>query len=356
MSARLRIFIHSIIMVLLISIRPESGAQIINDHPDQDSISLARDFFDKDEVVELKIEFDLKEFQRTRKEEEYHPAVLHYTDDFGQNHSFKVKLRTRGIFRKSYCYLPPFWINIENSGVDTHELEDIKKMKVVTHCMKQKDFQDYVLKEYLAYKIYNIISPYSFKVRLLHITYIDTGRSKREMQGWAFVIEPIELLARRVDARIVENEELAMARMNAGIMDRLALYYYMIGNTDFSITGMHNVKIIMLNQPGPTGYIPIPYDFDFTGFVNALYARPAENVPIEKVTERYFLGMCRTDAIYKLVIDEFKGNSKEVHQLLQSFEYMNIDQKIEMLLFLEEFHNEIADEAFIDKYIRPTCR
>ena len=327
----------------------------MNDPP-HDSLVLGSDFFDRDEPIDLNIEFDLKEFQRTRKDEEYQRAKLSYTNGEGRKETFDVRLRTRGIFRKSYCYLPPFWINIENSGIDTHELEDIKKMKVVTHCMKHKDFQDYVLKEYLVYKLYNIISPYSFKVRLLHLTYIDTGRNNKEMSGWAFVIEPIELLARRLDARIVENEELAMARMNAGLMDRLALFYYMIGNTDFSVTGLHNMKIIMLNQPGPTGYVPIPYDFDYTGFVNTVYARPAENVPIEKVTERYYLGPCRPDAAYKQAIGEFREHSKEIHELLQSFELMSIDQKIDMLRFIEDFHTEIADEDFINVHIRPTCR
>jgi hypothetical protein len=331
-------------------------AQDFSQNVQKDSIVLFEDFFDREDPLEISLEFDLKTFQRERSKEEYIEAKLIYQYNENKDFSFPVRLKSRGIFRKSYCYIPPFWINIYNSGINSDALAGIKKIKIVTHCMTLKNYQDYLLKEYLAYKIYNIISPYSFKVRLLKIKYIDTGRNKKEFTGWAIAIEPIELLADRLDARIIENKELAKVRMNPSIMDRLSIYYYMIGNTDYSVTGLHNVKLLMLNNPGPAGYIPVPYDFDFTGIVNSPYSKPAKNVPVSKVTERYYQGICRSDQIYEMVIEDFKGYSDEIYELLQSFEFLSLDQKNEILQFIDEFYMEIARDNFISDILMEYCR
>ncbi len=344
------------ILALILIPGSQLNAQYDPDLLYSDSIVVFEDFFGKEDPLHLTLEFDLKSMQKNRMKEEYVPAKMIYKRGDSLHFSFPVKIKTRGTFRKSFCYFPPFWINITNSGINTDAMYGVKKMKVVTHCMKTRDYQDYVLKEYLAYKIYNIISPYSFRVRLLRIKYVDTGRNNNIQEGWAFVIEPVELLAKRLDARIIENDKLSMARMNAGIMDKLAMYYYMMGNTDFSVTGLHNIKIILLNNPGPVGYIPVPYDFDYTGFVNTTYAKPADNVNLEKVTDRYFLGPCRSDEVFQRLTDEFKGSYKEMQDLLQSFEYLSVEKKIELLRFMEEFHSEIESADFIQARLRPACK
>jgi hypothetical protein len=228
-------------------------------------------------------------------------------------------------------------------------------MKIVTHCKDKGFFQDYVLKEYLGYKMYNIISPYSYKVRLLRIRYVDTGRNNKTTEAWAFAIEPDEVMTSRLEAKLVENEELSMKSMNPRHMDKMAMFNYMIGNTDYSITGLHNVKLISLINSGPTGLIPIPVDFDFTGFVNTIYATPAHNARIGDVTGRYYTGVCRSDEVFKELIREFNSYSCDIHNLLQNFEYMSLKQKIEMLRFIEQFFNEISSTDFIEWKLRSSC-
>lgn len=313
------------------------------------------DFFDREEPLEITLEFDLKNLQRTREEEQYQPALL-TVENYDGDHTYPVRIRTRGTLRKSFCNIPPFWINIRNSGIIDESIVGVRKFKVVNHCMKSAVYQDYILKEYLAYKIYQLLTPYSFKVRLLKITYIDTGRNHKTTTGWGFIIEPEELLAQRLDAVLIENDKLAMANMNSMVMDRLSMYYYMTGNTDFSITGRHNVKIIRLNKPGDFGYIPIPYDFDFSGFVNAQYAVPSSTVPIEKVTDRYFVGICRSKPVHQQVVNEYHDLSADIHQLLQSFEHIHLDEKMDMLRFIEEFFTEISQENFIGNKISNSCK
>jgi len=321
-----------------------------------DEVNTFDRFFETEEPLHLTLEFDITEFRRSRADEEYMDArLLQYINDTCYI-PFAVKLRTRGIFRRDHCFLPPFWMNIEDSEIKSPGLEDVEKFKIVTHCMRKDFYQDYLLKEYLAYRIYNIISPYSFRVRLLRITYIDTGRHDKKMEGWAFAIEPKEMLARRLHADVIENENLSMQHMNDTVMDRLCMFNYMIGNTDYSVAGLHNIKVLLLREPGRNGYIPVPYDFDFTGIVNTIYAKPAANTNISRVTDRYYTGPCRTDFIYEGVLDDFRANSEAIHYLLQNFEYMDLKEKLEMLRFVEGFFDDIERKDFIEWKLRISCK
>jgi len=323
--------------------------------PCWDSLTFFDDFFDREEPLHLTLKFDLKTLQRTREEEPYLDAKLYCNINDTCKIPYEVEIRTRGIFRKSYCYLPPFWMKIEKSSIESSALDGVKKMKIVTHCMRRDFYQDYLLKEYLAYKIYNIISPYSFRVRLMRITYIDTGRKQKALEGWAFAIEPKEMLAERINGTYTDNEKLSMRHMNPAVMDRLAMFNYMIGNTDYSITGAHNVKIIRVNQHGLESYIPVPYDFDFTGIVNTVYAKPADQVPVSEVTQRYYTGLCRSEEEQRSVIAEFQGYSPEIHDLLQSFRYMDLDEKLEMLKFIEHFFDATSREQQLIREISISC-
>jgi len=113
------------------------------------------------------------------------------------------------------------------------------------------------LKEYLAYKIYNILSPVSFRVRLIRMKYVDTGRKGKMTESWAFMIEPEGLLAGRLEAIPIKNDELSMARMEKGSMDLVAMFMFMIGNSDYSIVGRHNVMKLYLVLPFAINIIPL---------------------------------------------------------------------------------------------------
>lgn len=325
--------------------------QVIND-----TNAIYKNFFSKETPIELTLEFDLKAYQRTRSSEEYHDAKLIYQFDDSSRMVHNVKLKSRGEFRKKLCVIPPFWLNIKKADLPSPELDDVKKIKVVTHCRNAERYSDYLLKEYLVYKMYNIFTPYSFRVRLIKIKYIDTGRDNKITENWAFAIEPEEMMEKRLDAKFIENDKLAMATVNSTVMDRLSMFQYMIGNGDYSVTGRHNLKIIKLYRNGPVGNIPVPYDFDFTGFVNTSYASPRENLGIENVRERYFLGPCRSDLIYQKVVDEQYELEEDIFCLLEEFEYLSQQHKSEIVMYIKDYFSSIRSPNFIDRNIKSTCK
>jgi hypothetical protein len=93
------------------------------------------DFFDTETPMEIRLMFDMKNFQRTSSQEKYHSALLTVFDSDSCEYDYPVRLKTRGVFRKSYCTIPPFWLNIRKSGIDSEAFDGMNKMKVGPHCL-----------------------------------------------------------------------------------------------------------------------------------------------------------------------------------------------------------------------------
>ncbi|MCK5134499.1 MAG: hypothetical protein KAR19_01830 [Bacteroidales bacterium] len=321
-----------------------------------DTISTDVDLFNELDPMDITLTFDLKKYQRNKYEGKYLPVhfLYHINDTLSIEKSIRIKVR--GEFRRKHCSFAPFWLNIRKADVANQHLQEVKRMKIVTHCRGADEYADYLLKEYLTYKIYNILSPISFRVRLLRMKYVDTGRKNRVTESWAFMIEPEGMLAERYDALAVKNDQLGMIFMEQETMDLVALFQFMIGNADYSITGRHNVKILGLPGFGSEGYTPVPYDFDYTGLVNAYYAIPGENLGITSVTERHFLGLCRDVSEYQQVINHMENHRDEILDMINSFPYLGEKQKNEMVSYLEGFFILASDPGLIRKELKRTCR
>lgn len=321
-----------------------------------DTIDTSADIFDDREPMHVTLTFDIRKYQRQRYEGEYMPVHFRYQFNDSIYLEKDMRLKARGNFRRGYCHLAPFWLNIRKADVANKNLQDTRRMKVVTQCRGSKAYDDYVLKEYLCYKIYNIISPVSFRVRLMRMTYVDTGRKDRVTEGWAFMIEPEEMLAERLNALVVKKDELAMGLMNPGQFDVVALFMYMIGNSDYSVAGRHNVKILGLPGFGADGYTAVPYDFDYTGLVNTMYAVPGENLGISSVTERYFLGLCRDDEAMMEALEYINQRREEILQMVNSCTYLGEKDKKEMRAYLDEYFAQASDYDIIGPKLKKTCR
>lgn len=320
------------------------------------TISTDIDIFEDPRPMEITLTLDLKKYQREKFEGEYMP--VHFLYEF--NDSIRIekdmRIKARGQFRREHCTFAPFWLNIRKADVVNEHLQDVKRMKVVTHCNGGRAYSEYVLKEYLAYKIYNLLSPISFRTRLIHMTYIDTGRKNKITENWAFMIEPEGMLAERFEALVIKNDELSMRYMRPEQMDLAALFMYMIGNADYSIAGRHNMKILGLDDFGSLGFTPVPYDFDYSGLVDASYAVPGENLGISSVRQRYYLGLCREDQEYQTAIDYIQSQREEILELVENFPYLGSTHKKDMIKYLEGYFDSASRPGFIRSYLRSTCR
>ena len=326
-----------------------------SEHFYSDTLSTQVDLFSMEDPMDITLRFDIKSYQRNKFKGEYLPVQLTYHVNDTLDINKKVRVKARGEFRREHCILPPFWLNIRKAKIGNEYLEGTKKIKIVTHCKEAKNYEQYVLKEYLTYKIYNEISPYSFRVRLIRMKYIDTGRKNKETSSWAFMIEPEEMMAERLGILSIKSDNVSMHFTDSLSMDIVAVFMYMIGNADYSVAGRHNLKLIRLKDPTKPLPMPVPYDFDYAGVVNADYAVPGENLGILSVTERYFLGPCREDHHYLAAIEEIYEHKEKIRDLVDSCPYLDKRHKNEMSLYLLEFFRQAEDRGLLLRNIKRTC-
>jgi hypothetical protein len=320
-----------------------------------DTIDTFLDVFDETKPLCITMTLDLKSYQREKYSGEYMPVSVHYQLNDTLDMERTMQIKARGNFRKSHCNLAPFWLNLRESDKDDEDDQNIKGIKIVTHCKGSTSYEEYVLKEYLCYKVYNILSPVSFRVRLVRMTYIDTGRKNNVTEGWAFMIEPQEMLAARNNAILVKKDDLPMRLMRPMEMDIMALFEYMIGNVDYSVAGRQNIKILGLPDFGVRGYTPVPYDFDYSGFVDTYYAIPGENLNIKSVRERYYLGLCRQDEAFLAAIEHINQFQEEIIGLIRDFEYMDSKDRTEAIYYIQEYFDLAAAQRALLFALKKTC-
>jgi len=315
------------------------------------------DFFDTDEPLELTLKYDITSFVKQKHKGEYLDAVLIIYS--GENDSIvkNIRLKARGNFRRGHCFFPPIYLNFKTDPIEHGELEGIKKIKLVTHCSNSKAYQAYVLKEYLAYKMYNLLTDYSFRVKLLKINYIDTGKKQRNYVHQGFLIEPIELIEKRTNSIEVDGKMISGLTVMNPEMDRVSMFEYMIANTDWRVKGGHNMKYLKSLEWVTTKVIPVPYDFDYSGMVNASYAIPQEWTSIKEVTQREYLGYCRDDEdAYLQAVEPFLQNKDDIFMIIEDCQYLSEREKKGLRSFIEGFYDEVEDSRGVLHSLKRQCR
>jgi len=321
------------------------------------SIILGQDneLFTSDEHLELIIKYKAKELNNDRVEKStYHDAIMKLGKDSLSTKLYNIKIKTRGIYRlkSSNCYFPPLKIKFNEKEVGGSIFSSQTKLKLVLPCQKSKKYEQYVLLEYLAYKIYNILTDYSFRVRLVKLNLIDLRGRKPDFVKYAFLIESVKSVAKRNNAKELDVKNIHPNHTDYELINLLSLFQYLIGNTDWSIKALHNIKL--LSRDSMRKPVAIPYDFDFSGLVNSSYALPAEHLPIGSVRQRHYNGYSRTLSELEKNILIFKYKKEEIYKLVYSIKALEkryIDETIE---YFDQFYQmidntEIIKHEFIEK-------
>ncbi|MDX2443010.1 MAG: hypothetical protein QNK30_04330 [Bacteroidales bacterium] len=310
--------------------------------------------FEEVEPLRLSLAFDRKLFRKNTIKEEYQPAVLsvHLPDTVIDR---DIRIRARGITRKTICTFPPIKLNLKEADLGDTQLKHQSTLKMVTHCKNSNMYQKYIFKEYLVYKLYNLLTDYSLKVRLVQIDYIDTGPKQKVITKYGFLIEHIDALARRMDCEEVENEYLPQKNMNKEIMPLLCVFQYMMGNTDWSLAGLHNIKVIQSKNPTDFEPYPIPYDFDYAGFVDTEYAIPAEGLGLDSVKDRYYRCICFEESSIFESVDLIASKKDAMFKLIEDFEYLTKNEKAFLTKYLNDYFEPMENDKVIRRDLIDPC-
>jgi hypothetical protein len=255
------------------------------------------------EILDITITTDLQAIADKRSEAK-HPATISFVDATGIPQQWEVKLAARGKFRRMRCTeIPPLKINFDKDDLREAGLTKFDDLKLVNQCMEDAEAaREILVKEYLAYELYHEITSESYRVQFLNITYTDVHTGESIVRA-GFVIEDTDQLSDRIGAQKVEQERGFRAeQFNAKQFQRMALFQYWIGNSDWSAIFGRNIKVLEKNGQ----LIAIPYDFDFSGMVDAPYATPNSNYGLTSVQQRAYTGF----------ETEVKGMEESIQQLV----------------------------------------
>jgi len=311
--------------------------------------------FEGDEVWDVSLEFDVWSFIKTKKDEEYFDTVFKLYLNNGDTITRNIRLKSRGNFRRDNCFFPPIRLNFKNDSIPNSGLNG--KVKLVTHCTGTKKSEKFVTREYLAYKMFNVLSDTSYKVRFLNIRYIDTGPRKKNYNGVGFLIEPLESLAKRTETEIIEENLVSKKNLFDKEADVLALFQYMIGNTDWKIKGGHNMKYLKPDDLPGLKVVPVPYDFDFSGFVGTSYSIPQDFTTLTNVFDREYLGYCRNDDdSYLKAIQTFEVKKSKILNVIEGCQIISKKERKYLSAYLNEFFKAIEEPEVFMRTLKRECR
>jgi hypothetical protein len=313
------------------------------------------DFFDRHEPLRLTLASDFTKLKRNKYETKYQPAELTIHLAEGDSATYKIRIRPRGNRRLDLCGFPPIKLNFKKSDRDNPHIGDETTMKLVTHCNELSSYDDWILKEYLVYRMFNVLTDFSFKVRLVEMKYIDTGKNEKLLSKHAFLIEHIKRLAERHDGMEIEELRISQKTVNQKQLAIMGLFQFMIGNTDWAVSNEHNLKYIRrfdVMKPEP---ITIPYDFDYSGIVDTDYATPTLNLPIDHVRQRYYLLWCMPEEIMNETFELYLEKKGEIYAVIQDFPYLKGRSKKLMIKYLDDFFQIIESEKKRKSVILNRC-
>jgi hypothetical protein len=314
-------------------------------------------FFGTDIPLEMTLKYDISAFVKNKQKGEYLDAELqvNYKD---KPVTKNIRIKARGNFRRGQCAFPPLFLNFKTDSIENTELKGMKKIKIVTHCSSSKNNENYIFKEYLAYKLYNVLTDKSFRVRLLDLSYIDTGKKQKNYRQHGFIIEPIELVVKRTESVEIDPMVVRAQNIVEEDADRVAFFRYMIADTDWRFKSGHNMKYMKSLKDVTDKVIAVPYDFDFSGFVGTNYSFPQEwATTCENITDREYLGYCRNnDEYYLKTIALYNDKKEELLDTIADFEYITEKEKEYLLDFINEFYSEINDPRRFINTLKNQCR
>ena len=307
--------------------------------------------FRSDSPLDVTLKADFRQVFRDRDttRQDWQPGVIEWTAD-GAAASMPIELTTRGHFRlqSRNCSFPPIRLRFDREKRQGTLWDKQGTLKLGTHC--RNNYEQLVLVEHLSYRIYNAITDASFRVRLARMAYQHPDAKVDSL--WGFFIEDDEDMARRLDGEAFGEPGVSFAFADSTAVATMSAFLFMIGMTDWSLPYLHNVRVIKRQND----YLPVPYDFDWSGLVNAPYARPDPRLDIRTVRHRVWRGPCVSRGLLDIVLDRFVAQQEAIMRLIQTQPGLEDKKKADTAKYVGEFFELAQDRDKLEREIKDQCR
>ncbi|MEL6673600.1 MAG: hypothetical protein AAFR61_15455 [Bacteroidota bacterium] len=292
--------------------------------------------FGSEEVLRIRLETAMDPLLSDRSDTtDYQGATIRF-EQGGKKITRKALVKIRGNFRRdpNNCAFPPIRLKIPKKEAKGTLFQGHTKFKLVTHCQ----LETYVLKEYLLYKLYQRLSPWSYQVRLAKITYRDSEKGVPTETAFAFFIEDEKPISERMKAKEIKSDAWEDPQISRKNLVKVATFEYMIGNLDWGVYKRKNLKIFQPEKGGP-GFVT-PYDFDFSGVVNASYT----GIP-QGFNRRKLRPLCYQPEETRAVRHEFLSQEKAFEDIVLNCRHLSKKARQEMWAYLSGFLEVLRDET-----------
>lgn len=314
--------------------------------------------FASEEPIKITLTIDIRTVRNDNSDDpQYSEGNLVLYNSPEDSITLDIEVKARGHARRLYgfCTFPPIKLNFKKKQVEGTVFEGQDKLKLVSYCKDMESYEDYVLQEYLIYKMYNMFTPYSFKVRLVEVTYKDIKDKANEVVRYGFLIEDDERMAERNGGTITEVLMSNHDRCERETLDIFTIFEFMIGNADWWIAKpvMHNVKLVYFEGKP---IVPVPYDFDYCGAINTSYAVPPEVLDLSSVRIRYFMGFCRLQGTYENTITLFNDKKDAIYDMYNNFELLDEKKIKSVLKYYDDFYEIVNDPKKLKINVYDKCQ
>ncbi len=312
-------------------------------------------FFESSAPIDMTLTVNLRQLQRDKADSvPWRNATLTWIGEDGKQATIPLKLKTRGIWRLKKCEFPPIRMNFAKTAVKGTEFQGLDKPKLVTFCRDTQLHEQYVIQEFQLYRVYQTLTPDSHRVRLIRLSYVDSASGKLEAKRFAFIEEEPEALANRLGGNMLKDKGARADDLDDDAIALFGLFEYMIGNTDFSISSLHNAELLARHD----GLVrPIAYDFDFSGAINTTYATPEPKLRLDNVRTRRYRGYCVDPASYAKAVAQFNAKKADIYALYEDRIGKMILPRLKdsALEYFDEFYKTINDRGAFESQIIESC-
>lgn len=299
----------------------------------------------QNEGERVTIEMDLTTIMAQRNNDTYFPAAV-MTDN---GLSFKAEVRPRGKYRRKNSVYPPLKLKFKKKELIAAGMDTLNEIKLVLPAFDNALGDELVIREYLAYKMFEKLSPVHVKARLIRLTIKDTHVEKSKKNMFAILVEDAEETAARYNGVEVEEYGISPDSLAANQAALLVMFEYMIGNTDWDISMMRNVRLLRTQAGGKI--LALPYDFDFSGLVSAPYASPSSDTGLKTVRDRFLMANgIKPDALKRAVMN-LRKNRQAVYDICRN-RFVSRETSDDMMLFLDTFFNQIGENDEVPQMLK----
>lgn len=325
--------IYFLFLICLLSPLLSAAQDLSKEKPEKKKKQSLLSLMKYEEVIRVTLDADMTDLIEGKLEQKERVGSFSFMDSLGQKVTLPIRLETRGKTRLVRCDIPPILIYFDKPALEEQKFKDYPKLKVVVPCFQDRGARDLLYRELLVYKLYELVSDYHFRVQATKLVCLDPSTQDTTHILPAFFIESDKEFRKRTNTEELNNYNLDWSDLDPEQAQITAVFQYMISNADWKIDHQHNLKYFRNDEDSPL--VLVPYDFDFSGLVNADYAKPNPDYEQKSVRQRIYLG--KRNKYLKRAIKHFLAKETEILETIGQDPHLSIESKKDIKVFLTPF-------------------